>query len=284
MNDSAPSAPHASAAHASAAHTPAPHTAAAPVTPAGRSSGSPATAVLKVETRLFLREFGSLFWIVAFPALLLAILGSIPGFREPDPGQGGLRTVDLYVPVSVLLALIVAGIQAMPPVLTGYRERGILRRVSTTPVRPRALLTAQVVLHGATALCSAALVLAVGRLAFAVRLPRQLPGYAVALLLATLVTLTLGAAISARARTTKATGVIGTVVFFPMMFCAGVWLPVQAMPGTLRDIVEVTPFGAASQALHEAAGGSWPSWTHLGMLALWSLVLARTARRSFRWE
>lgn len=55
------------------------------------------------------------------------------------------------------------------------------------------------------------------------------------------------------------------------MFCAGVWLPVQAMPGTLARIVGYTPFGAAAQALNQAAAGHWPGWTHLGVL----VVLAR---------
>ncbi|OKJ19632.1 hypothetical protein AMK21_14810 [Streptomyces sp. CB00316] len=34
----------------------------------------PATAVLIAETRLFLREPGSLFWVFVFPSLLLVIL------------------------------------------------------------------------------------------------------------------------------------------------------------------------------------------------------------------
>ncbi len=32
-----------------------------------------------------------------------------------------------------------------------------------------------------------------------------------------------------------------------MMFCAGVWLPVQAMPDGLARVVGCTPFGAATR-------------------------------------
>lgn len=192
--------------------------------------------------------------------------------------------IDLYVPVAVLLAMIMAGLQAMPPVLTGYRERGILRRMSTTPVRPSALLGAQMALHGAAALGSALLVMAVGRIAFDVSLPGQPFGYLLALLLAVACVLALGALVCSVSRTVKISAAIGSVVFFVMMFTAGVWVPVQTMPDTLRRIVQVTPFGAASQALDRAASGDWPSWGYLVVMALWAALAAAVAARTFRWE
>lgn len=241
-------------------------------------------AVLKAEFRIFRREPGSLFWIMLFPTVLLLILGSIPAFKEPDASLGGIRLVDAYVPVTVLISLIMAGLQAMPPLITGYRERGILRRMSATPVRPSAVLGAQMGLHGVAALVSALLALAVGRLVFDVTLPRQALGYVVALVLAVLCGLALGAVVSALSRTTKAATAIGSAVFFPTMFTAGVWLPVQAMPDALARVVEIAPFGAAAQALGEAAGGDWPGLLHLGVLALWTVVLSAAAARWFRWE
>ena len=242
------------------------------------------TAVLRTEFRLFRREPGAVFWIFLFPTLLLVILGSIPSFREADKSLGGLRPVDAYVPVAVLIALIMSGVQALPQALTGHRERGILRRMRLTPVRPSALLTAQMVVQGTVALGSALLALAVGRLAFDVKLPGQPGGYLLALLLATAAALALGSVVSAVSRTTKIAGAIGSAVFFPMMFCAGVWLPVQQMPHTLARVVGLTPFGAAARALNEAAAGDWPSWSHLGVLATWILLLTGAASRWFRWE
>ncbi|RSS34223.1 ABC transporter permease [Streptomyces sp. WAC08241] len=242
------------------------------------------TTVLKTEARLFGREPGSLFWVMLSPTLLLVILGLIPSFREASEDLGGRRVIDLYVPVSVLFALIMSGLQAMPPVLSGYRERGILRRMSTTPVRPGTLLTAQLVLHAAAALVSALLVVAVGRLAFGVALPDNPAGYLIALLLAVACGLALGAAVCAVARTQKVATAVGSAVFFPTMFTAGVWVPVQAMPDTLQRIVGLTPFGAASEALDAAASGGRPGWAALGIMALWAVVLTGASVRWFRWE
>jgi len=242
------------------------------------------TAVLRTELKLFRREPGALFWILLFPTLLLVILGSIPGFRDHDADLGGLRTIDVYVPVAVLLGMIVGALQSMPQNLTGYRERGILRRMSATPVRPTALLSAQMVVYGAAALVSALLALIVGRLAFDVRLPKQPGGYLLALLLAILAALALGAVVSSLSRTTKIAGAIGSAVFFPMMFCAGVWIPVNSMPDVMARIVGYTPFGAAAEALNRAAAGNWPGWAHLGVLVAWTVLLTAGASRWFRWE
>ncbi|MFE9723161.1 ABC transporter permease [Streptomyces sp. NPDC005794] len=248
------------------------------------SPPTPLAAVLRTETRLFLREPGSLFWILVFPTVLLTILGLIPSFRKDDDALGGRSVIDLYVPVAVLLAMIMAALQAMPPVLTGYRERGILRRMSATPVRPTALLTAQIVLHGAASLGSAVLVIAVGRIAFGVRLPEQAAGYLLALVLAVVCVLVLGATLCAVSRTSKVATAVGSGASFLMMFTAGVWVPVQTMPDLLRTIVEFTPLGAASQALDQAASGNWPGWTHLLVMVLWTAVLSKAATRLFRWE
>jgi len=249
-----------------------------------RTKTSPARAVLRTETRLFLREPGSLFWVMAFPVLLLLILGSIPTFREPAEDLGGQRVIDLYVPITILLATIMGSVQSMPAVLSAYREQRILRRIATTPARPWHLLAAQYVLHGAAVVIGAVVVLLVGRLVFDVGIPGSPAAYLTVLSLALLASLAVGGLVSGVARNTKMSATLGTVVFIPMMFTSGVWLPVQAMPGLLRDIVELTPLGAASVALDQAARGSWPDLQHVVVLLCWVFGLGALAARYFRWE
>ena len=61
-------------------------------------------------------------------------------------------------------------------------------------------------------------------------------------------------------------------------------MPVQTMPDVLARVVGYTPFGAAAQALNQAAAGDWPGWDHLGVLAAWTVLLTAGAARWFRWE
>jgi ABC-2 type transport system permease protein len=246
---------------------------------------SPSAAVLRTEARLlYVREPATALWVVLFPTVLLVVLGLIPSFRHAGADLGGRRVIDLYVPIAVMLALIMAGMQAMPPILTGYREGGILRRMRTTPVRPVSLLVSQLVLLGAGALVSALLVIAVGRIVFGVALPQEVAGYLVALVVAAAGALSLGLLICAVSRNEKAAQALGAVTLFPSMFSAGLWLPVQTMPRVLRDIVEYTPMGAASEAFDQAVRGSFPGLVHLGVMVLWAVALTAGAARWFRWE
>lgn len=244
---------------------------------------SATSAILRSEARLFRREPAAMFWILCFPTLLLVILGSIPSFRDVDHDLG-TTLVALYTNIVILSSMLMAACQTLPGVLTAYRERGILRRISTTPASPGALLAAQFLIHLAAVVIASVIALVVARLAFGVDLPRQALGFLLVYILAVTAALAFGSLVSALAPNTKVAGAVGTIVFFPMMFTAGVWLPVAAMPDTLRTVVQLTPMGAAARGLDQAAAGDWPSAGHLLVVLAWALVAGVVAIRTFRWE
>ncbi|WP_210648844.1 ABC transporter permease [Nocardioides sp. SYSU D00065] len=252
-------------------------------TPAA-SRTSPTAAVVRTEAVLFGRELGSLFWIVLFPTILLVILGFVPDFTEPDPALGGQRVIDLYASVVVVLATIMAAVMAMPSVIAGYRESGVLRRLRTTPVHPAALLGAQVALHAAAVLGSVVLALGTARVLHDVPLPGAVGWYAVALVLTTAAAFSVGAVVTAVSASARVVQTVGTVVIFPLMFTSGVWMPVQTMSGWLRDVVVATPLGAASEALNDALHGLRPDLVDLAVVTGWAAVLSLVAVRLFRWE
>ena len=252
-----------------------PETATAPAL-ATRPSNATA-AVLRTEARLFAREPMSVFWIVLFPPLLLLVMGAVPRFREASADLGGQSLVDVYTPVVVLLAMIMAAVNAMPPVLLGYREAGVLRRLRTTPLDPALLLLSQVLLHAAAVLVSVTLTLVTARVVFSVPLPGSPGGYAVALLLTLGATVAVGALITALAPNPRTGVVLSMAAFFPLMFTSGVYFPVQAMSGTLRAVVERTPLGAGVQALNDATLGAFPDLTDLAVTGGWAAVLGLLA-------
>lgn len=245
---------------------------------------TPARAVLRTEFRLFLREPGSLFWIMVFPGLLLGILGLIPDFREPSPDLDGQKLIALYVPTAILLAAIFASVSAMPVVMATYREQRVLRRLATTPAHARDVLAAQYALHGAAAAVGGALAMTIAWAVYDVSLPGRPLAYVLVFFLVLAASLGIGGVVAGAAPNGRIAATIGTILIFPLMFTAGVWLPVQAMPGLLGTIVEFTPFGAASVGLDDAALGHWPNLRQVLTLVVWTVGLGAIATRFFRWE
>jgi ABC-2 type transport system permease protein len=240
------------------------------------------TALLKTETKLLLREPILLFWGVVFPLVLLTVMG-LAG-NDPDPDLGGLTLVQTYVPVLIAFTFTVLGTSALPTALATYRERGILKRLATTPVRPSRLLGAQMTTSAGMAAATAILILAVAKLAFGVPLPDAPFAFLLAVVLAAAALLGIGLLIAALAPRTRIAGAIGTMLFFPLMFFAGLWAPRATMGDTLRDIGDYTPLGAAVQALQDATAGTWPSAGQLLVMATYAVICAVLATRLFRWQ
>jgi ABC-2 type transport system permease protein len=117
-----------------------------------------------------MREPAALFWGIAFPLLLTVIFGIATSSQKPDHKLGGMRVVDAYVPA----------LQALPSALASYREKGVLRRMSTTPVPPSLLLGADVIVSATVIVFALAMIAVIARVAFNVALPTQAVGFAVA--------------------------------------------------------------------------------------------------------
>src|ERR671930_685188 len=152
---------------------------------------NPLTKLTLTEVKLFFRKPLAVFFALAFPAILLGILGSVPSFREPSKDLGGARVVDLYAPIVIALSIAMLALSGLPQILATYREKGILRRMATTPVRPVVVLAAQLLMCLALSVAATVVVLAVGRIAFEVPVPRQETAYLLAYLLTVVTMLTI---------------------------------------------------------------------------------------------
>ena len=236
------------------------------------------------ELTLFVRDKVGPVFGLAFPVVLLSVFGSLDFFTDPSHGIDGQPLLVVYVPILVCFVIAMLALNTIPPTLAGYREQGVLRRLSTTPVGPARVLVAQLAICLGTAVVSIALLLAVARLAFDVPLPAEPVAFALTTLLAALALVGLGLLVAAAAPTGKAANAIGSVLFYAMTFFAGLWLPVAAMPTTLRHVSEATPLGAAVQALAAATQGEWPSPGRLALLAGYAAVSLLLGIRLFRWE
>jgi ABC-2 type transport system permease protein len=238
-----------------------------------------------VEAKIFAREPLAMFWGLVFPAVLLLVLGLFfPGADTPSADLGGYRLVDLYAPIVLALALATLAFATLPAILATYRERGVLRRLQTTPVNPWRLVSAQLMVQVAVAVLAGGAAIAVGAVVFDIPLPENLIVFTLVYLLAAASMLAIGLLIGAVAPTVSSGQGIGMAVYFPMLFFAGVYFPRQAMPEGLKTVSDLTPAGAAVQALSDTWSGLAPSTSNLVVMAAYAIGAGVLAALVFRWE
>ena len=239
------------------------------------------------QGRLFLREPANVFFGLAFPTVLLLGVGTlIPGMRDviSDPGvPAGLRPVDMYLPVVIALAIATTAITILPPVFGTYREKGVLRRLSTTPMPASRLLVAEIVVNAAALLAGVLVALLAFAVVFGVRAPTQ-PGVVVAVFaLGTVQMMALGCLLAALVPTGGAASAMGMLMYFPMLLFAGVWTPGPTMPETMAKVATYVPLGSVGQGLTEGWLGAGVPALQLVVMAAWTVVLVPLAARLFRW-
>jgi ABC-2 type transport system permease protein len=237
-----------------------------------------------VETRLFLREKVALLGVFALPVGLVIGFGVIPGFGKAQKSLSDQIGTEYIAALGVALVLVSLGLQGVPMVIAQYRERGILRRLGVTPVRPVTLLTAKLVVWGAAAVVSAALIIVVARLAFHVPAPVKPGWFALSFGLGLASLFALGMLVSAVAPSARSATGIAMALFFPNMFLAGIYFPTENMSPALRQIGNFAPLGSAFHAIRDSWQGIDPRLEYLGIMAGWTLVAAVLATRYFQWD
>ena len=112
-----------------------------------------------VETKLFLREKAATLAVFGLPVALVIGFGLIPGFGQPQKSLSDQIGTEYIASLGVAIVLATLGLNGVPMVIGQYRERGILRRLGVTPVRPMTLLVAKLVVWAVSAILSVALVI-----------------------------------------------------------------------------------------------------------------------------
>src|SRR5690625_2097094 len=241
------------------------------------------------ELRLFSRDVGTVFFALVFPTVLLLGMGLvIPGMRDPVEGMGppweGMQVIHLFTPALVSVAIATVALNTLPAYRAGYREQGVFRRRSSTPMRPSGILQAHLTISVISLLVAAPAAVLAAVVVFEVPLPQRPVVLAAAFLLGAGAMLGVGLIIGGLAPKANVASGIGMLVYFPMLFFAGLWTPGPLMPDTLQAIAGYTPLGAASQAMSQAWFGGGVPAQQLAVLAAYGVVTFLIGARTFRWS
>lgn len=247
--------------------------------PRVKMTGRGFRTLVGVQAKLLLREPGALIWL-ALPVALVVLFGNIPAFQTVQPGLGGERVIDVYVPTFAAMLPLFLALAMMPPLTAALREKNALRRFAVSPVPPAGLLAALLAVVAAVATFGVLLIVAIGALAFHVHAPSGLSTVVGSFVLGFTAVMALGLIPAAVAPTSGTASAMGVPLMILNFFFSGLYFPVQQMPQALREIGEYVPFGAVM----DAWSGYGPLWQHLVVLGGYTLAGSLVSVKLFRWE
>ncbi|MGE5297949.1 MAG: ABC transporter permease [Acidobacteriaceae bacterium] len=198
-----------------------------------------------------------------------------------------LTYFDFLLPGVVALAIMQMSVFSVAFVFADYKEKGVLKRLLATPMKPYQFVTANIITRLMVAVVQAGILIAVGVLLFHAHVFGSYWLVLLCALLGGIMFLGLGFTISGLANTVESVPAIANLVVFPMLFLGGTFFPLTSMPDWLQHIVKYMPLTYLSHSIRtvmtEGAGISVIRSDLLWMLA-WAAVLLILAVFTFRFE
>lgn len=238
-----------------------------------------------LEIKIFLREPLGAIGTVLIPVLLYVALGRFTGRRVPsDPRAAEFLSIGLPVLVVVLIAL--SAVMSLITIISIYREGGILKRLRATPLRPRTILTAHVLVKLVFTAATLMLMLLAGRRYYPLAIDVPIVNLTLALLVCTFSIMSIAFVIASVVPTARFAQPIAGVVFYPMIGLSGLFVPIAQLPPALQTVASLLPLTYVVSLLQGILRGDpWSAHvTDLAALAVVFVVCTALSARVFRWE
>jgi ABC-2 type transport system permease protein len=238
-----------------------------------------------MEAKLFLREPLGAFFTLVFPLMMLFLFGSIYG-NAPTPLFGGRGTIDISVPSYIAMIIATSGLMSITITMASYREKGVLRRLRTTPASPLLILVSQVIVVFAMTAVGMVLLVAAGKVVYGLRFEGNALSVLGGFLLGSLSFFSLGFILAGLMPTARTAQIVGLVLLYPMLFLSGAGFPRELLPEGVRRFSAFLPLTYVVTLLRGLwIGESWGMHvTEAVVLASMLVVGVVISALTFRWE
>lgn len=239
-----------------------------------------------LETKIFLREPLGAIGSVVIPVVMYVVLGRMLGPRVSGASRGASELISVDVPVFAALLILLSAIVSLTTIIAIYREGGILKRLRATPLRPTTILTAHVLVKLLFTAATLLLMALAGRRYFPASAHLPLLGLTLAVLVATLSTLSIGFVIASVIPTARFAQPAAAVILYPMIAVSGLFFPLTALPPAVQAVARVLPFTSAVSLLRGVLrGDGWLAHrADVAALAVVFAVCTAISAKVFRWE
>jgi ABC-2 type transport system permease protein len=242
---------------------------------------------VRYANRALWRDYGSAFFAVAFPVLLVLLLPAVFGTGELPFGDG-LRFPQWYAPAMAVYGIAVHSFVNVPEQVARARDSGILKRLRGTPLPAWLYLAGRLVSILLVGALITTATLAVGAALYGVDVPAaRLPAAVLTFLMGTASLAALGLVVAALVPSARSVPAVALVFLLPLSFVSDIFM-LGDLPRVMAGIGWAFPLKhfvhAMVASLNVAAPAAGFAWSHLGVLGGWGLAGAAVAAVRFRWE
>jgi len=240
---------------------------------------------IALQMKLFIRQKDELFWNLAFPLFFIVLYGLI--YRDMVWDDYGMRAIEYMLPGIIVMAVMVNGIMSSATSFVEERGKGIYRRLALTPVKRHTIIIAQILHRYMVILVQTIILLAIGILAFDIRINGNYFYFWLVLTLGSVCFLSIGFALASIIRSVRSATPICMIVFFVFLFLGGIFFPNSIMPDFLVVISKGLPsthMGDALRSIIIDGLGPGHIWEALVAMGGWIAVSLIISIRFFRWE
>jgi len=184
-------------------------------------------------------------------------------------------------------AIIGMGIFGPVNVFPELKKMGILRRLSTTPLRVWQYFLATMIGQAVIGLLSLAIMFAVAIGVFHLKVVGNYFELALFIVFGIIMILGIGLALGGWAKNERQAAPLSNIVVFPMMFLSGTFFPRYIMPEWLQHVSSILPLTPVIDGIRMIA----TEGKHLvdilpqiGLIGLWLVIIYAIAFKVFRWE
>ena len=201
--------------------------------------------------------------------------------------QRSLSSFDYIFAGLLGFSIIGMGIFGPVNVFPELKKQGILRRLSTTPLRVWQYFTAVALSQAVIGILALAVMFAVALSVFRLNMIGNWFELVIFLVFSIIVILGIGLAIGGWAKNERQAAPLSNIVVFPMLFLSGTFFPRFLMPEWLQNasaFLPLTPIIDGIRLIITEGAHFTALLPQLGIMTAWLVIIYAIAFRVFRWE
>jgi ABC-2 type transport system permease protein len=211
----------------------------------------------------------------------------VVSIQEEAVNSHNLRYIEFLLPGLIALSIMQMSVFSVAFVFTQYKEKGTLKRLLATPMKPIQFVVANTITRLIVSVAQAAIFIIAGIILFHAHVIGSYFLLFFIVVLGAIMFLGLGYTISGVAKTTDSVPAIANLVVFPMLFLGGTFFSISQMPWWLQMIAKYLPLTFFSTALRDVwtkgAGIQDVAWNLFAMI-IWGAILISLATITFRFQ